>query len=65
MQKQYLTINETAELLCISRQTLYRYLKTNAGFPKPIHLTEKKIVFKSDEIQGWVIEKRSNKVTFA
>lgn len=59
MTKPFLTINETAELLCISRQTVYRYLKTNAGFPKPIHLTEKKIVFRSDEIQNWVIEKRS------
>lgn len=64
-QKQYLTVNETAELLCISRQTLYRYLKSNNGFPKPIHLTEKKIVFKSDEINSWVIEKRSNELSFA
>ncbi|MGN1281385.1 MAG: helix-turn-helix transcriptional regulator [Succinivibrio sp.] len=54
-----ITVAETIKMLRISKPTLYRYLKNDPSFPKPIHLTEKKVVFKVEALKNWLVKKET------
>ena len=51
------TVTEATKLLRVSKPTLYRYLQKDPTFPKPIHLTEKKVVFRVEALKDWLVKK--------
>ena len=51
------TVTEATKLLRISKPTLYRYLQKDHTFPKPIQLTEKKVVFRVEALKKWLASK--------
>lgn len=61
-EKLLLNIDETVLLLGISKPTLYRYLKSKKDFPKPIHVTDRKVMFSIEDINDWVKRLRSSSV---
>ena len=55
--KLVVTVSDAVKLLSISRPTLYRYIKKDPTFPKAIHLTEKKVVFRVEALKDWLVKK--------
>ena len=55
--KLVVTVSDAIKLLCISRPTLYRYMQQDPTFPKAIHLTEKKVVFRVEALKRLVASK--------
>lgn len=53
-QKKYITTGECADLLCITKSTLYRYKKLFKDFPQPICLSERKKFYLYEEVIAWV-----------
>lgn len=48
-----LTVNEVANLLSVSVRTVWRYVETQPGFPKPIHLSPRATRFSLDGLRRW------------
>lgn len=60
-----LTISDVMDITTLGRSTIYAYVDAGS-FPKPIHLTERKIRWTSEDIQGWIqgrIDERDNGVS--
>ena len=57
-----LTPEDIKEIFKISRMTLYRWLHTDPSFPRPIHLTKRKIVFRSEAIEEWMRSKENQQI---
>ncbi len=56
---KYLRVNDAAKFLAVSRATLYRWIKSNPNFPKPIQLGERSTVFDLDELKAFIEHRRS------
>ena len=56
-EKLVVTMNEASDLLRVSRQTIYRYMNNDENFPKSIHLSKRKIVFRLDALKSWLEQK--------
>lgn len=52
--ENFLTIKETCEMLRITKATMYRYLKKDPTFPRPIQITKRKMIFKTEDIKNWL-----------
>ncbi|EEW3656870.1 AlpA family phage regulatory protein [Escherichia coli] len=50
---------EAASFLSVSIPTLYRWCK-KPGFPKPVKLTDRVTVFKSDDLALWLAAKSAD-----
>lgn len=58
-EKEFVTTAEMIELLRISRPTLYKLLKKDDLFPKPIYLSSRKRVFRMEQVKQWIIQKEN------
>ena len=53
---RFLRVNQVVEKTGISRSTVYLYL--NRGrFPRPVHISERLVVWVEDEIENWMKER--------
>ena len=53
---RFLRLNQVVEKTGISRSTVYLYL--NQGrFPRPVHISERLVVWVEDEIENWMKER--------
>jgi predicted DNA-binding transcriptional regulator AlpA len=59
-QIQLLSPNKVAELLGISRVTLWRMRQEDDTFPSPYQITERRIGFLKSEIEAWVMSRRAS-----
>jgi len=50
------------EILGISTSTLYRVLKNDPTFPRPILISERASGFRESELQAWIESKKSQEV---
>lgn len=57
--KLVVTVSDAVKLLSISRPTLYRYIKKDPTFPKAIHLTEKKVVFRVEALKSGLLVRKA------
>jgi prophage regulatory protein len=55
---QLLGRKQIEERLNLSRSTLYALL-ARGQFPKPIHLTTKKVAWMESDIEQWILERKS------
>ena len=53
---QFLTPKAVCERIALSRATLDR-LVSAGKFPQPIRLTERRLAFNADEVEGWMAER--------
>lgn len=53
---QFLTPKQTCDKIAVSRSTLDRLVAAGT-FPKPIRLTERRLVFNEADIETWMAEK--------
>lgn len=53
---QFLTPKAVCDKIALSRATLDR-LVAAGKFPKPIHLTERRLAYCQSEVEGWMIER--------
>ena len=51
-------ISELAQILSVSRSTIYRWLQEKSEFPKPVQLSKRIIAWKMEEIDEWLSKKR-------
>lgn len=49
-----LTCRDVCDTLQISRQAVYRKLRTDPAFPRPIHVGASSPRWKRDELENWV-----------
>ena len=49
-----MSIKETANLLSVSRATLYRIQKRDPKFPAPLHLSPGCVRWREDQIQAYI-----------
>ena len=56
-EKQVLSISDAVKFLAISKATLYRYRMNDSSFPKSIHLTKRKIVYRIGDLIKWIDKK--------
>ena len=47
-------ISELAQILSVSRSTIYRWLQEKSEFPKPVQLSKRIIAWKLEEIDEWL-----------
>lgn len=60
MEKELLTINQVAELLQVSRATIYEYI-ADPNHPLPVfYLSDRTPRFKRADIEKWLTEKQQN-----
>ena len=52
---------EAADLLRVSRSLLYRLIEVS-DFPKRIHLSQRRVVFRKDDLQAWVSKRAAANV---
>jgi excisionase family DNA binding protein len=59
-----ITPDDVAQMLALSKRTLYRALKRGSleGFPEPYRYSEKLTRWNRDEVQKWMEERRAPKV---
>jgi len=55
----YISVAEVAELVCVDVSTLYRWKKTDIDFPKPIQLSYRAIIYRTEEVINWIEGKAS------
>jgi prophage regulatory protein len=53
--RDYLRMNQVAQLLGVARSTVFKYIKEK-GFPKGKKLSQRLTVYKYSEIQAWLEE---------
>ena len=53
-----LSRKQVEERLNLSRSTLYALL-ARGQFPKPIHLTTKKVAWMESDIEQWILERKA------
>jgi predicted DNA-binding transcriptional regulator AlpA len=53
---QFLTAKAVCERIALSRSTLDRLVATDK-FPQPIKLTERRIAFNAQDVEGWMSER--------
>ncbi len=63
MTTKYLRVNDVAAFLAVNRSTIYRWIKSNPNFPRPIQLGERSTVFDLDELKEFVSSKREPQTT--
>ena len=51
---ELITCREVCDALHISRQAVYRKLRTDPSFPRPIHVGASSPRWSSDEIDAWI-----------
>jgi predicted DNA-binding transcriptional regulator AlpA len=51
---QILDIDDAAAILCISRATLRRVMKSDASFPRPLRIGLRRIGWRRDELHQWL-----------
>lgn len=56
-KRQYLSTAELLDMMRISRPTLYKLLKHEKDFPKPIFLGKRKMIFNLKSIKNWLKER--------
>lgn len=54
--QQFLSPKAVCEKIALSRATLDR-LVAAGNFPKPIHLTERRIAYDAQAVEAWMAEK--------
>jgi len=52
-----LKLKEVISLVSLSRSTIYVYIKKNE-FPKPVKLTDRRIAWRSSDIQSYLSKKQ-------
>ncbi|MBW1976101.1 MAG: AlpA family phage regulatory protein [Deltaproteobacteria bacterium] len=57
MQQRYIRIKDLTERYGIPRSTVY-YWQKSLGFPQPIKLGKRRVVWSVDEIERWIEERR-------
>lgn len=60
LQNTYLTDLQLANIYSVTRQTIWRWVKDDANFPKPIKLSGGATRWKSQEIKNWEENKATN-----
>lgn len=56
--KQFIRVHTVAEMLSVSRSTIWRWVHEKKGFPQPIQLSKGITVWSVEEIQNWVTQNR-------
>ena len=51
-----LKVTEVAERLRVSRPYIYKLLRDDKSFPRPIHIGERSPRFREDQIEAWLQE---------
>jgi len=59
---QYLRVNQVAKYLSVSRATIYRWIKSNPNFPRPIQLGKRSTVFDLAEIKQFIAHQRDHAI---
>lgn len=49
-----MSVKETADLLSVSRATLYRIQKRDPRFPEPLHLSRGCVRWRADQISAYI-----------
>ncbi len=50
---QFLTMDEVCRLVRLHRETVRRMIKAGK-FPKPIHVSSRRLIFRRTEIEAWL-----------
>lgn len=56
--KEYIRVKQLAPKLAVSEPTIWRWLKQNPDFPKPLRLSNRVTAWKISEIESWAEAKR-------
>lgn len=56
--KQFIRVHTVAEMLSVSRSTIWRWVHEKKDFPQPIQLSKGITVWSVEEIQNWVTQNR-------
>ncbi|MBS5792791.1 MAG: AlpA family phage regulatory protein [Sutterella sp.] len=56
--KQFIRVHTLAEMLSVSRSTIWRWVHEKKNFPRPIQLSKGITVWSVEEVQSWVAQNR-------
>jgi prophage regulatory protein len=49
-----MALNDVAEMLTLSRSTLYRLMWDDPSFPRPVHVTKRRVAFVASEVDAYI-----------
>lgn len=58
VERELLSVKDTARRLTISERTLWRLLSRRKDFPKPIRVSERRLAFRPHEIDAYCEKRR-------
>jgi predicted DNA-binding transcriptional regulator AlpA len=57
--KEYIRVKQLAPELAVSEPTIWRWLKQNPDFPKPLKLSNRVTAWKVSDVRAWLEAKEN------